>query len=58
MPFGSNSILRVLLVSDTLLDEILLHASVLYFSCGKFFCSELWEVVRIVDGVCFGLVLV
>ena len=58
MPFGSNSILRVLLVGDTLLDEILLHASVLYFGCCKFFCSELWEIVRVVDGICFRLKLI
>ena len=58
MPFSSKSVLRVLLVSDTLLDEVLLHASVLYFGCCKFFCSELWEIVRVVDCVSFGVKLV
>ena len=58
MPFSSNSVLRVLLVSDTLLDEVLLHASVLYFGCCKFFCSELWEIVRVVSCVSFRMQLV
>ena len=58
MPFGGNSILRVLLVGDTLLDEVFLHASVLYLGCCKFFRSELWEIVRVVDCVGFRVKLI
>ena len=58
MAFSSNSVLCVLLVSNTLLDEVFLHASVLDLGSCKFFCSELWEIVRVVSCVGFRMKLV
>ena len=58
MPFSSVPVMSVLSVSDTLLDEVFLHASVLSFGNCKFFCSELWEIVRVVDCVGFRMKLI
>jgi len=35
-----------------------LHASVLNLGSGKFFCSELWEIVRVVGCVGFRMQLI
>ena len=58
MSLSCVPLLSVLSVSNTLLDEVFLHASVLSFGDCKFFCSELWEIVRVVDGIGFRMKLV
>ena len=51
--FGSGSLVKVLLLCGILFVKIVLHKPLFTLGCCQFRRGEFWEVVRVVDGICF-----